>query len=872
VLVRGGETTPGERTARDASAAGPPAAAGEPDAVEAKHAPVPDEAERRKRRRPASGARTAAGWLRPYYSWLSESAGRVAAREREFSRRWWWLPGWAFAAATIAPALLAAAWLVPGVGMLLAGRLLPLPIVIIFVPLAVALCYFAMRRLPVSWPRFTDSDADVSPVEAAAVPERGQVPLGAVLATVAIAAGFGVWQAFFRSQQLYPVSDPGVYLQYGYWIAGHGTARIPVSAAAFGNVAGLNFTSPGFTVSGGSLMPAFLPGLPLVLAAGTWLGGLGGTLLMPAVLGGCAVLAFAGLVGRLCGAWWAVAGALVLSVSLPEVYASRTPFSEPLVQILLFGGLSMFTDSLTPQLSQGGAAWARRGGLALAGLGGLSLGLTVLASIGSLGVLLPAFPVLAYLFVARRPQAGPFGLGFLFGIGLGLAAALELARAYLASVSTQLHLIGLCAAGFGVATALVAPLAFPGFRDRTQRVLRGHLRIVGLGGEEVALPSLGTAAQWLAGALPVLVLVGYLLRPYLQTVRGQADPAVARQVASLQRLEGLPVDGLRQYFESSVNWVLWYLGVPAVILACAGAAVLGRRSVGLLFPSRGTAATPAPSAESDQSASVTSPIPVPSPSLAAARLWGLPFLIIVWSVVTVLWDPAVVPWQPMASHRLVPVVLPGLLLLALWVSSRLTSRASLLGASPLAVGLVGTCCLLALAIPPFVTTFNPGLAAKVSVGRYSSGVSKLISRVQLRGIGASSTYDGSVAAATRLCFAIGKSASVIFTDAATAANFAPIVRGQCGQPAARLAAGASATSGASAAAQLEKAATAIEKAGRRPVILGPSRASVSLFGVVPKHVVILKTQTDAQVLTGPPAGTWPISYSVWMASPLGLHT
>ena len=33
--------------------------------------------------------------------------------------------------------------------MLLAGRLLPVPMVIIFVPLAVALCYFAMRRLPV---------------------------------------------------------------------------------------------------------------------------------------------------------------------------------------------------------------------------------------------------------------------------------------------------------------------------------------------------------------------------------------------------------------------------------------------------------------------------------------------------------------------------------------------------------------------------------------------------------------------------------------------------------------------------------------------------------------------------------------------------
>ena len=140
----------------------------------------------------------------------------------------------------------------------------------------------------------------------------------------------------------------------------------------------------------------------------------------------------------------------------------------------------------------------------------------------------------------------------------------------------------------------------------------------------------------------------------------------------------------------------------------------------------------------------------------------------------------------------------------------------------------------------------------------------------MRGVGASSTYDGSVAAATRLCSAVGKSASVIFTDAATAANFAPIVRGQCGQPAATIV--TSGASSASAAALLEKAATAIEKAGRRPVILGPTQSSVSLFGVVPKHVVTLKTHKDAAVLTGPPAGTWPVAYSLWMASPLDSGT
>jgi hypothetical protein len=741
---------------------------------------------------------------------------------------------------TQAPALLAVAWLVPGTGMLLAGGLAPLPMVIIFVPLAVALCYFAMRRLPVSWPRDGESD------------ETRGVPAVALLAMVAIAAGFGVWQSLYHSEQIFTAGDPGVYLQYGYWIAGHGTARIPESAAAFGGVTGLDYATTGFAVSGSMITPAFLPGLPLVLAGGAWLGGLGGALLMPAVLGGCAVLSFGGLVGRLCGAWWAVAGELVLAVCLPEVYVSRTPMSEPLVQVLLFGGLCLFIDSLVVSRRYAGGPDGFGGpggperGLVLAGLGGLALGLTALASIGSLGMVLPVFPVLAVLLVARRPQAGPFGLGFFLGIGIGLSAALILARSYLSTVQSQLHLIGLCAAGFGVATALLAPLAFPGARSRVRRVCAVRLRFKWFKGENVVLPSLGAMFAGLALAVPVLVLAGLAVRPYVQTVRGQVDPALIRQVAALQRLERLPVDGQRQYYESTLYWVFWYLGVPAVLLACAGTAVLGRQSVRAALSER------------------------PVSSGEALRLWLLPFLIISWSVVTVLWDPSVVPWQPLASHRLVPVVLPGLLLLALWVSSRLTSRASMVGASRVAVGLVGACCLLALVIPPLVTTLNPGLAAKASVGQYSSGVSKLVSRVRLRGVGASATYSGSVSAASALCVSIGPSASVLFVDSSTAASFAPVVRGLCRQPAALVVlATSSGASSASAEAELEEAVQAIEQAGRRPVLLGPSQSSVSLTGVAVRQVVSLRTSGDAEVLTGPPGGTWPVEYSVWLAAPPG---
>ena len=61
----------------------------------------------------------------------------------------------------------------------------------------------------------------------------------------------------------------------------------------------------------------------------------------------------------------------------------------------------------------------------------------------------------------------------------------------------------------------------------------------------------------------------------------------------------------------------------------------------------------------------------------------------------------------------------------------------------------------------------------------------------------------------------------------------------------------------------------VEQAGRRPVLLGPSRASVSLPGAVPQQAVALRTAGDAETLTGAPTGTWPVSYSAWLAVPSG---
>ncbi|HUN33428.1 MAG TPA: hypothetical protein VMU95_15570 [Trebonia sp.] len=858
------------------------------------------------------------------------------ARRLRTARTWYrdrsWVAAWVFAGMTQAPALLAVAWLLPGTGMLLAGRLLPVPMLIIFVPLALALCYFAMRQVPLSWPRFAPgravSAAEAATPESAPVPAlagRPAVPAWSVLLTLAVSAGFSVWQVLERSQQAIVATGAGEYLQYGYWIAHHGTAKIPLLPYDFGlpssassaiASAGLSFTSPGFLAHGAVLSPAFMAGLPLVIAAGIWAHGVSGAFLVGPALGGLAVLSFAGLAGRLAGPRWAPAAALVLAVLLPEQYVSRTTLSEPLVQILLFGGLCLVLDSLavrrhrkssaTPALADaplgpddypdgppslddlaGADSLAgisdtdsdildsARGSIAaetspdvkvipiglparsegpvtqtleavpapeparaipwqamtLAGFGGLALGLTILADIGSLNILLPVFPFLAIMFVARRPQAGPMAAGVLIGIGLSVVAGTELARPYLSSLEPQLHDMGIAVAAFGVVTALIAPPAIPAVRAWARRVLDWRLPLLGLSGKTLRVPLLQFVLEGLAVLIPLAALVGLAVRPSVQVTRGATDPYYIHYIAALQRLAKLAVDGRQQYSEQTFNWVIWYLGVPAVLLACGGAALLGRRCVRALLQWRGAS--------------------------AAARSWGLPLLMFGWSIAAVLWDPAIYPDQPWASRRLVPVVLPGLICLALWACSRVRQRAAELEAGRIAQALVATCSVVALVAPAAVTTFDPGY---VGTGKAR--------HVAARGMALTVTFKGEKPAVSGLCTAINggssagsSSASVLIVDSPTANAFTQVVRGICDVPTARM-------DGASPSL-IQQAVAAIERAGRRPVLLGSTSGAVALDGLVPRQVLTLSTTQDAQDLNGPPSAPWPLTYTVWLASPAG---
>ena len=698
--------------------------------------------------------------------------------------------GKAFAIVTVLPALMIMAWLLTGLPLLLANRFFPVPMVLISVPVAVGLVLMASRQLPGRWPKPALRRGAGSPART-----TGWSAWWGLAGTVAVAAAFGAWQLRANSPQLIVDRAPGAFFQFGYWIAQHGSLPIPTELAAFGGShPGLTFSSFGFISHAGAIAPGLAAGLPITLAAGLWTHGLAGGVALSPLLGALAVLSVGGLTGRLAGPQWAPAGALLLAITLPETYTSRSAFSEILVQALLFGGLCLVVDSLAPRQSR-----------ILAALAGLALGLTVLVAVGSLVALLPAIVFVGALLAARRPQALPLAGGLLAGIGLGLVGGFALAAPMMEALSPEIGLVALAAAAFlavtlvGAAAGLVEPV-----RRRVARVLAAR------------------PLRWLPEAGAVIVVAAaaaFVIRPYLQTVEGVANP----YIVALQRISHLAANPRRLYAEDSLYWVIWYLGAPALLLGVAGLALLTRRCLRALITWR-------------------------DPT-GAARAWALPLMIIGWGAITVLWRPSTTPDQPWASRQLVPVLIPGLIVAAIWVCAVLALRARERGAGMVAVSAAVVCFVAALAVPPVITTFGIGGKRVVSPASYPATSAPAFQR----------TGVGQLDAITNLCGAIPGGSPVLLLDGVAARRFTQVIRGMCGIPAGVMA-GAAPT-------QVEEVMRQIMRTGHQAVLLATRPVELAPYGGTPSQVVDLTTIQDAHVLTQPPASGWPVRYVLWMSGP-----
>jgi hypothetical protein len=725
---------------------------------------------------------------------------------------------------TVLPAVLLLAWLIPGVPLLLGHDFRPESALLISVPLAVVLVVVGLRVVPAAWPRLL-------PLGRRA--ERGWVTWFGLLATVVVVAGLTGWQLRYGSEALIVTRDPGTYLQAGYWIGQHGSLPIPQNLSAFGGAhAGLNFASTGFLTHGTSIYPAATPGVPLVLAGASWVNGAAAATAMGPILGGLAVLSFAGLVARLVGPQWAPAGALVLGLSMPQQYVGRTTLAETALQIALFGGLCLLVDSLAVRRAGPAAGgwltsadprapiWSSRWlsaitpERALGLLAGLSLGFGLVVSLDAMLYLVVVIPFGCALVIGHRPQATAFPIGIVVGACYGVLGCFLLDRPFFDLIGSTGALAGVVALWLIAGCVVATQLARPGWVRRiVPRVLR-------------AWP-----LRWLPELVWLLVpaaLIGFAVRPYVQKVHGQPVAAVAAFIAGLQRQQGLPVDPTRTYAEQTLYWVVWYIGLPTVLLGTAGLALVLRRSLRTLLTWR-------------------------DPS-SVWRLWALPTAIICAGTAVVLWIPDIVPDQPWASRRLVVYAIPGLILCGLWATAWFGRLAKERAARSFTVGVVGVFCFAAMLLPTVATTFGLGLS--------HTGSSGGLRPVAQEGMALDHVGAGQLDAVRAMCGRIPANASVLIVDEPTAEQFAQVVRGMCGVPTAWI--------NGSAVSSVDSVVSSISSAGRQPVLLAGTRQQLAAFGGSPQSVLDLTTMGDPHELTQLPTAPQVVRYHVWMMLPVGL--
>jgi hypothetical protein len=675
---------------------------------------------------------------------------------------------------SVLPALLAVAWLLAGLPLLLAGVFKPAAELSLAIPLGIVAVWLGLRWTPGRWQA-------AWPVRE---PRQARTPWWAVIGVVVIAVAFGVDQFIYHSQFIIVTRDPGSYFQYANWIAHHGSLPIPQDAAAFGGrTHGLTFQSFAYYQVGSNIVPQFMSGLPMVLSAAFWASGVNAAAAVSPLLGACGVLAFGGLTARLAGPRWAPLAALVLALSMPEQFTSRSDYSEPLTQILFLGGICLVLDALN---SDG------VGARVIAALSGLALGLTLLVRIDGAADVLPLVPYCGLLLLSRRRQAWPLIGGLIVGGGYGVVDGALLSRPYLASIKAALIPLLALTAVLVVATLIVLALRWNKGVPKLRRMW---------------LPNA-------AAALTVLIAVGFALRPYFQTVRMKSSTSFQDTMAFYERANHLPVDPTRIFYEFSMHWVFWYIGLPAVALATAGAAMLVRRCL-----------------------------------LGRSPNWVLPLVLFAWPILTVLYQPSITPDQPWASRRLVPAVLPGFILFAVWGLSWLIGYLRRMDIPRMVYAGVATVLVVLMVVPAVITTFGlrPHSGGPVGI------------KVVAEGTALKRTYMGEIPAIEGMCAQIPRDATVVFISESPADRMMEDVRGMCGVPAARVLVPRRAT--------VENVLRGIVQAGRRPVLLATARDRLTRYGGPIKQVMRLRTHIDGGTLTTPPMELWALNINVWMSEP-----
>ena len=285
-----------------------------------------------------------------------------------------------------------------------------------------------------------------------------------------------------------------------------------------------------------------------------------------------------------------------------------------------------------------------------------------------------------------------------------------------------------------------------------------------------------------------------------------------------------------QYAPLSLHWIYWYTGFTTIALAVIAFAMLGRRAV-----------------------------------KGEAPVWVLPLLVFACAILVFLVRPGITPHQPYASRRLVPAVLPGLLVLAVWLSSWLTQRARVvrlvnvpdyLKRSPRAF--VAGVCAAVIFLPPMLGSFGLSLSGS-------------------DGLALTRTYVGEIAAVEKICAGIPKGTSVLVIDHNMWWQFGQPIRGMCNVPVA----GVQTTpadvfpydaSQTIAPATIVAAVQAIIDSHHTPFVIAPTEAEfaplIQHFGSgTVKFLMAQDTSIDEHTIFGTPHNSVPQRFTAYSWEP-----
>jgi hypothetical protein len=628
-------------------------------------------------------------------------------------------------------------------------------------------------------------------------------PRWTLWALLAVSVAFGVFQAAFHSQFIIPQLDAGSYMQFANWISAHGTTVIPANSQAFGgHPASITYWSAAYYQVGDS------------------------NTLVPQFMAGLPMVLSLGFWAggmRLALFWGPVLGALAL---------------------FTFGGLV-----------------ARLVGPRWAPFAALAMGITI-----------------PMMYVSRNTYSEPLALIFLVA---GLSLWIDAQRTARGATSgegdagpwrtnwrhharSSSHVL---AGAAGLLLGLVFLVRVDGPADimfivpycgllilRRQRqvvALIGGL-IVGtlygaVDGVLLTLPYLEGNKQSVEGmaAAVVALLIGtvvavWVLRRRGSELRNPPKPWLVRAVTILP-LAAVAIFLIRPYVETnwhylqyaplSLHWIYWYTGATTIAFAVIAYAMLGRRAI-----------------------------------KGDAPVWVLPILVFACATLVFLVRPGITAHQPYASRRLVPAVLPGLILLAVWLSSWLSQRSRVihlvnvpgfLKRSPR--GLVTLVCTAAIFLPPMIGSFGLSLSGS-------------------DGLALTRTYVGEIAAVDKICAGIPKGTSVLVIDWNMWWAFGQNIRGMCNVPVAGVQTTPATIFPNAGPQTLVEPATiiaaveAIEKSGHTPLLLAPSAAEfapvIKQFGNgTVKFLMAQDTSIDEHTIFGTPHNPVPQRFTAYSWEP-----